>query len=92
MKLLVLGSGLMGPAAAYHAVADPDVLQVVLGDREQQQLEAALKKFVGTDVGRKLGVIRLDLRNQATGESLCSKMLPVRYSHSVTFTMEEDRY
>jgi lysine 6-dehydrogenase len=73
MKLLVLGSGLMGPAAAYNAAADPEVAQVVLCDRDQPQLEAGLKKFVGTDVGRKLGVVRLDLHNQAAAADLIAK-------------------
>jgi 3-hydroxyacyl-CoA dehydrogenase len=56
MKLLVLGSGLMGPAAAYNVASDPEVAQVVLCDRDQGQLEAGIKKFVGTDFARKMGV------------------------------------
>jgi lysine 6-dehydrogenase len=38
MKILVLGSGLMGPAAAFNAVSDPDVSQVVVCDKSQQQV------------------------------------------------------
>jgi lysine 6-dehydrogenase len=73
MKLLVLGSGLMGPAAAYNAAADPKVAQVVLGDRDQGQLEAAIRKFVGADFARKMGVVRLDLENQAAAADLIAK-------------------
>ena len=32
MKILVLGSGLMGPAAAFNAMGDRDVTQVTLCD------------------------------------------------------------
>ena len=32
MKILVLGGGLMGPAAAYNAMLDPDVTQVTIAD------------------------------------------------------------
>jgi lysine 6-dehydrogenase len=73
MKLLVLGSGLMGPAAAYNAAPDPEVAQVVLCDRDQQQLEAGIKRFVGVEYGRKVGVVRLDLQNQAAAAELISK-------------------
>ncbi len=73
MKLLVLGSGLMGPAAAYNAASDPDVAQVVLCDRDPLQLEVGLKKFVGTDYGRKLGVVRLDLQSQVVAVDLIAK-------------------
>ena len=41
MKVLILGSGLMGPAAAYNAMIDPDVSRVTLCDLNQQQLDAA---------------------------------------------------
>ena len=32
MKILVIGSGLMGPAAAYNALLDKDVKRVTLAD------------------------------------------------------------
>ncbi|WP_298980633.1 saccharopine dehydrogenase NADP-binding domain-containing protein [Caldilinea sp.] len=41
MQILVLGSGLMGPAAAYNALADPRVTQVTLADKDPAQLDAA---------------------------------------------------
>ncbi len=45
MKILVLGSGLMGPAAAFNAMSDPAVSQVTLCDMNQQQLDAAQAKL-----------------------------------------------
>ena len=41
MRILILGSGLMGPAAAFNAMADPEVKQVVLCDASEQQLAVA---------------------------------------------------
>ncbi|RME75813.1 MAG: hypothetical protein D6784_07230 [Chloroflexi bacterium] len=65
MKLLILGSGLMGPAAAYNALKDPQVSQVVLCDASQAALEAGLQKLASVGQNRRLGVVRLDLNNQA---------------------------
>ena len=45
MQILVLGSGLMGPAAAYNALADPRVTQVTLADKDPAQLDAARAKL-----------------------------------------------
>jgi len=39
MRILVLGSGLIGPASAYNAMSDPEVLQVTLCDIDPQQLD-----------------------------------------------------
>ena len=41
MQILILGSGLMGPAAAYNALTDARVAQVTLADKDAAQLEAA---------------------------------------------------
>jgi len=73
MKLLILGSGLMGPAAAFNAASQPDVAQVVLCDLDQQQLELAIRRFVGTEVAAKLGVVRLDLSHQEAAAQLMAK-------------------
>ncbi|MCL4860700.1 MAG: saccharopine dehydrogenase NADP-binding domain-containing protein [Caldilineaceae bacterium] len=45
MKILVLGSGLMGPAAAYNALQDSKVMQVTLADMHYGQLELAESKL-----------------------------------------------
>ena len=47
MKVLILGSGLMGPAAAYNAMIDPDVSRVTLCDVNRQQLDVAQAKLTG---------------------------------------------
>jgi len=70
MKILVLGSGLMGPAAAFNAVSDPDVSQVVVCDMDQQQLDACVGKFTGIKGAEKLTTTLLDLNDQAAAVKL----------------------
>ena len=70
MKILVLGSGLMGPAAAFNAVSDPEVSQVVVCDLNQQQLDACARKLAGMKGSEKLSTIRLDLHDQAAAAEL----------------------
>ena len=41
MNVMVLGSGLMGPAAAYNALCDDDVKRVFLCDKDASALENA---------------------------------------------------
>jgi len=69
-KILVLGSGLMGPAAAFNALADPDVAQVVVGDKDQRQLDACAQKLANMPGGAKLSTARLDLGDQAAAVKL----------------------
>jgi len=50
--LLVLGSGMMGPAAALHLMADPAVARVTIGDRDRRRLAAVRRRltpFAGSD-------------------------------------------
>ncbi|MBN1661529.1 MAG: saccharopine dehydrogenase NADP-binding domain-containing protein [Anaerolineae bacterium] len=61
MRILVLGSGLMGPAAAYNAMGDPDVSQVTLCDASRPQLEAAMGKLEQMPGGEKVKAVVLDL-------------------------------
>ncbi len=70
MKILVLGSGLMGPAAAFNAMSDPDVSQVTLCDMNQQQLDAAQAKLAGMEGSEKLSTVALDLRNREAASKL----------------------
>lgn len=65
MKILVLGSGLMGPAAAFNAMSDPQVSQVTVCDMNQQQLDAARAKLASLEGGEKLTTVALDLSDQA---------------------------
>jgi lysine 6-dehydrogenase len=68
MKILVLGSGLMGPAAAFNAMSDPEVSQVVVCDVSQEQLDACRGKLDGMQGAEKLATVRLDLNDQAAVE------------------------
>jgi lysine 6-dehydrogenase len=71
MKILVLGSGLMGPAAAFNAMSDPEVSQVTLCDRDQQQLDVARAKLAPMAGADKLTTLALDLSDsEAAGRAL----------------------
>jgi lysine 6-dehydrogenase len=70
MKILILGSGLMGPAAAYNAMIDPAVTRVTIADSSQAQLDscaAILRAKPGAD---KLTFTRLDLNNLVVATTL----------------------
>lgn len=73
MKILILGSGLMGPAAAFKAMSAPDVSQVILCDIDQDQLKAAIRKLAGKPGAQKLGIVRLNLTNTAEAADLVAK-------------------
>lgn len=64
MKILVLGGGLMGPAAAYNALQDPQVTQVTLADMSQAQLETARIRLANKSATEKLVTAQLDLNEQ----------------------------
>lgn len=70
MKVLILGSGLMGPAAAYNAMIDPDVSRVTLCDLNQQQLDAAQAKLSGMQGGEKLDTVVLDISDEDAAAQL----------------------
>ncbi|MEZ4715150.1 MAG: saccharopine dehydrogenase NADP-binding domain-containing protein [Caldilineaceae bacterium] len=72
MKILVLGSGLMGPAAAFNAMCDPDVTAVTLADRDAAQLElrARLAGKPGMD---KLTTTQLDLADFGAATALMAQ-------------------
>jgi lysine 6-dehydrogenase len=70
MKILVLGSGLMGPAAAFNAQSDPDVSQVTPCDMNQGQLDAAQAKLASLEGGEKMTTVALDLSDQAAASKL----------------------
>lgn len=73
MKILVLGSGLIGPAAAFNAMSDPDVQQVTLCDMNQQQLDAAQAKLSAMKGGEKLTTLQLDVRDQEATAGLMAE-------------------
>ncbi len=70
MKILVLGSGLMGPAAAFNAMGDPDVTQVTLCDLDAAQLDAAKRRLTGLDGGEKVDMVQLDLADEQAATAL----------------------
>jgi saccharopine dehydrogenase-like NADP-dependent oxidoreductase len=73
MKILVLGSGLIGPASAYNAMSDPDVSGVTLCDIDQQKLDAAQAKLSVLAGGEKLTTLRIDARDQAATAKLMAE-------------------
>jgi lysine 6-dehydrogenase len=70
MKILVLGSGLMGPAAAHNAMTDPQVSGVTICDMDEGQLAAAQAKLGELPGGEKLTTQLLDLSDQAAATQL----------------------
>jgi len=72
MKILVLGSGLMGPAAAFNALTDPQVTQVCLADFNPAQLAQAQAKLAAKSGAAKLTTTVLDLNDRAAAVGLLS--------------------
>jgi lysine 6-dehydrogenase len=72
MRVLVLGSGLMGPAAAYNAMNDPEVNQVTICDVSSTQLDAAQEKLRTRLNGHKLSSVVLDLADRTAAVQLIS--------------------
>ncbi len=72
MKILVVGVGLMGPAAAYNAISDPDVTQVGLCDSDRLKLDETARKLSSLPGGEKLTLHELDLGDGATAAELFS--------------------
>lgn len=73
MRILILGAGLMGPAAAYNALLDTEVTKVTLADRESSQLDAAYRHLARvTDVGR-LGTEAIELSDRDRTAQLMSE-------------------
>jgi lysine 6-dehydrogenase len=72
MKILILGSGLMGPAAAYNALSDPDVSAVAVCDASAEALEACKRKLSGKPGAEKLATVQLDLSDQGAAARLLS--------------------
>lgn len=74
MKIMVLGSGLMGPAAAYNLLRDPTVSEVVLADMRHDQLEqtqARLSRVVETE---RLRLVQVDLADEAAAKAALAEV------------------
>ncbi len=61
MKMMVLGAGLMGPAAAYNGLCDEKVTQVLLCDKESAALEAAQARLARLTDTSRLTTVALNL-------------------------------
>jgi saccharopine dehydrogenase-like NADP-dependent oxidoreductase len=70
MKILILGSGLMGPAAAYNAMTDPKVTQVTICDISQAQLDLCAETLTDKPGAEKLTFTQLDMNDQAAAARL----------------------
>lgn len=60
MKLLVIGSGMMGSAAAYDMARSPQVESVTLADVDDKRVKSAVRKINQLPGGKKVRVARLD--------------------------------
>jgi lysine 6-dehydrogenase len=65
MKILVLGGGMMGPAAAYNAMFDANVTHVTICDISQAQLDLCAAMLNDKPGAEKLTFTQLDLNDQA---------------------------
>lgn len=72
MRILILGSGLMGPAAAYNAMTDPDVKQVMICDISQAQLDLCAQALAGKPGAEKVKYAILDLNDQEAAAEMLS--------------------
>jgi lysine 6-dehydrogenase len=70
VKILVLGSGLIGPAAAFNSMSDPEVSQVTLCDLNQTALDQAAEKLARLPGSEKVTTVALDLRDEAAAIEL----------------------
>jgi lysine 6-dehydrogenase len=73
MKFLVLGSGLMGPAAAFHAMHADDVETVTLADRSPEQLALAEARLAALPGACKLSLQQVDLNDPLAGAALMAR-------------------
>ena len=65
MRILVIGSGLMGPAAAYNAMLDEAVEGVTVCDLSDDQLEACRDRLRGMPGADKVDFRKLDMNDRA---------------------------
>ena len=60
MKLLVIGAGMMGSAAAYDMASTPEVERVTLADSDARRARAAAARVNKLAGGRKVRAVALD--------------------------------
>lgn len=66
MRILVVGSGLMGPAAVFKAMSDPAVSGVTLCDLGEEKLGEARRKLAPLPGSGKFSTLRLDVTDLAS--------------------------
>jgi lysine 6-dehydrogenase len=64
MRILILGSGLMGPAAAFNVMSDPDVEQVIVCDRDGAALDGCAARLKDKPGAGKLETLQIDLGDE----------------------------
>jgi saccharopine dehydrogenase-like NADP-dependent oxidoreductase len=72
MKILIVGGGLMGPAAAYNAISDPEVTRVGICDLDSARLDEVASKLSPLPGGEKLALHALDLSDGEAASALFS--------------------
>lgn len=73
MRILILGSGLMGPAAAWLALRDPTVLQVTMGDRNPAALATAVRRLPQLRADARFATATLEVADPASLEPLLAR-------------------
>ncbi len=73
MKLLILGGGLMGPAAAYNAMTDPEVTEVTVCDMSQVQLAGCRTMLEGKPGADKVSYQQLNLTERSGAVNMMAK-------------------
>jgi len=70
VRILVIGSGLMGPAAAYNAMVDDAVERVTVCDLSEEQLGTCRERLQGLPGTDKVEYRRLDMNDAAEAISV----------------------
>lgn len=70
MKLLVIGSGMMGSAAAYDMCRQAKVASVTLADSDLKRAREAATRINNIDGGRKVKAVSLDASNESAAAQL----------------------
>lgn len=89
MRILILGSGLMGPAAAWQVLLDPEVQQVTMTDRDPEAMRQALRRLPQLQSDPRFSTATLDVTDgpalQALlgGHSVAISALPLAMSAPV---------
>jgi len=70
MTILILGGGLMGPAAAWNALNDPQVATVGIADRDPEQLDESRRQLERHPRSEHLRLHTVDLDNTEAAQAL----------------------